>query len=169
MGEQGVDEARLRREMTAQLLRAAAVAGDFVQEPLELRDVAVDRLLEVAVGAVLAGDLVEGLLAGRRIEPLAEGLVLAALVAIPHFGGEVAVHQPADVERQRLQRIAAALRGLWLLRAATRRLASSRSALAGIGAVQQVGQPAVTALVAARGRDRRGLGTSRGGHAEVRR
>ena len=86
---------------------AALVARDFVEQALELGDVAVDRLLEVAVGAIFAGDLVEGLLARRRIEPLGESLALAALIAIPHFGGEVAIHQAADVERQRLQRIAA--------------------------------------------------------------
>src|ERR1041384_1356184 len=105
VGEQGVDEAGLRGEVGAQGLRATLVAGDLVEQPLELGDVAVDRLLEAAVGAVRAGDLVERLLAGRRVEALGERLALAALVAVPHLGGEVAVHQPADVERQRLQRI----------------------------------------------------------------
>src|SRR5438270_5716867 len=114
MREQGVDQARLRGEVVAQLLRAAAVAGDFVEQAFELDDIAVDRSLEVAVGAVLAGDLVKGLLTGGRVEALGEGLVLAALVAVPHLGGEVAVHQPADVERQGFQRIAATLRSLRL-------------------------------------------------------
>src|SRR6201992_4014836 len=109
MREQGVDEAGLRGEVAAQGLRSAILAGDFVEQPLELGDVAVDRLLEVAVAAILAGDFIESLLAGRRIEPLRERLALAALIAVPHFGGEVAIHQPADVERQRLQRIAAAV------------------------------------------------------------
>src|SRR5438445_11909079 len=85
VGEQGVDQARLRGEVVAQLLRAAAVAGDFVEQAFELDDVAVDRPLEVAVGAILAGDLVKGLLAGGRVETLGEGLVLAALIAIPHL------------------------------------------------------------------------------------
>src|SRR5438445_5802697 len=105
VGEQGVDQARLRGEVGAQRLRAALVAGDFVEQALELGDVAVDRLLEAAVGAILSGDLVERLLTGRRVQPLGERLALAALVAVPHLGGEVAIHQPADVERQRLQRI----------------------------------------------------------------
>src|SRR5262249_7120966 len=148
-----------------QLLRAAAVAGDFVEQTLELRDVAVDRALEVAVGAILAGDLVESLLTGGRVEALGERLVLAALVAVPDFGGGVAVHQPADVERQRLQRIATVLRGLRRLlrssRAAARRFTAGRSGRAGVGAVQEVRQPAVAALVVAGRCDRRGLGAAR--------
>src|SRR5882757_7864486 len=63
MGEQGVDEARFRSQVAAQGLRSAILAGDFIEQPLEFRDVAVDGLLEAAVGAVFAGDLVEGLLA----------------------------------------------------------------------------------------------------------
>ena len=78
MGEQGVDQPCLRGEVAAQRLRVAVLAGDVVEQPLELVDVAVDRLLEGAVGAVFAGDLVERLLAGRRVEALGEGLVLAA-------------------------------------------------------------------------------------------
>src|SRR5690349_19698666 len=66
MGEQRVYQARLRGEVGTQRLRATLVAGDFVEQALELGDVAVDRLLEAAVGAVLARDFVERLLAGRR-------------------------------------------------------------------------------------------------------
>src|SRR5215467_8700421 len=69
VGEQGVDEAGLRGELGPQRLRSALVAGDLVEQPLELGDIAVDRLLEAAVGAIFAGDLVECLLAGRGIEP----------------------------------------------------------------------------------------------------
>src|SRR5579871_4001375 len=50
--EQGVDEAGLRGQVTAQRLRSAILAGHFVEQPLELGDVAVDRLLEVAVAAI---------------------------------------------------------------------------------------------------------------------
>src|SRR3954468_24511220 len=82
MREQGVDQAGLRGQVAAQGLRAAILAGDFVEQAFELVYVAVDGLLEGAVGALFAGDLVERLLAGRRIEPLGEGLALAALVAI---------------------------------------------------------------------------------------
>src|SRR5882724_553090 len=98
MREQGVDKAGLGGEVAAQRGWPPILARDFVEQAFELGDVAVDRLLEVAVGAVFAGDFVERLLAGRRVEPLGEGLALAALIAIPHLGGEVAVHQAADVE-----------------------------------------------------------------------
>src|SRR3977135_4409558 len=117
MREQGVDRAGLRGEVAAQRLRSAVFARDLVEQALELGDVAVDRLLEAAVGAILAGDFVKGLLAGRRVRPLGEGLALAALIAIPHLGGEIAIHQAADVERQRRQRIVAYL-SCRLLRAA---------------------------------------------------
>src|SRR3984957_20564746 len=163
MREQGVDEAGLRGEVAAQHLGAALVARALVEQALELGDVAVDRLLEVTVGAIFAGDLVEGLLSRRRIEPLGESLALAALIAIPHFGGEVAIHQAADVERQRLQRIAAGGR---LGRGAPRGLAVAAT---GVGAAQQIGQPSVAPLVGACGRDRRRFGAARGGPAEVRR
>src|SRR5947209_3927077 len=141
MREQGVDQARLRGQVIAQLLRAAAVAGDFVEQAFELDNVAIDRSLEVAIGAIFAGNLVKGLLAGGRVEALGEGLVLAALVAVPHLGGEVAVHQPADVERQRFERIAAGLRGLRLRRGCRTTagwLTTGRRALVGVRAVEQV-------------------------------
>src|SRR5207302_5906965 len=87
------------------------LARDLVEQALEFGVVAVDGLLEIAVGAIFAGDLIERLLAGRGVKALGECLALAALVAVPHFTREVAVHQPADVKRQRLQRIAVALLG----------------------------------------------------------
>jgi hypothetical protein len=46
MREQGVDQPGLRGEVAAQHGGAAFVAGDFVEQALELGDVAVDRLLE---------------------------------------------------------------------------------------------------------------------------
>src|SRR5665213_696865 len=112
MREQGVDQPGLGGEVAAQRSGAAVVAGDLVEQALELGDVAVDRLLEVTVGAIFAGDFIERLLAGRRIEPLGEGLALAALIAIPHLDREIAIHQPSDIERQRFQRIAADAGGL---------------------------------------------------------
>src|SRR5580693_673989 len=139
MREQGVDQPGLRGEVASQGLRPAVLTRDLIQQSLELGDVAVDRLLEGAVSAILAADLVEGLLAGRRVEPLGEGLALAALIAVPHFGGEIAVHQAADVERQRLQRIAS---DAWLRRRAAAR--NLTACTARIGAVQQIGEPAVT-------------------------
>src|SRR6202049_2953776 len=85
MREQGVDQPGLRGEVAAQHRGPAFVARDLVEQALELGDVAVHRLLEVAVGAVFAGDLVERLLAGWRIEPLWGSLALAAVVAVPHL------------------------------------------------------------------------------------
>ena len=98
MREQGVDQTRLGSEVAAQRLRSPVLARDFVEQAFELGNVALDRLLEIAVGAKFACDLIERLLAGRRIEALGERLVLAALISIPHLGGEIAVHQAADVE-----------------------------------------------------------------------
>src|SRR5689334_12908588 len=122
--------------MAAQHRGATLVAGDLVKQALELGDVAVYRLLEAAVAAIFAADLIECLLSSRRIEPLGEGLTLAALIPIPHLGGEVAIHQPADIKRQGLQWIAArALGG-----ATARRLAVAG---AGIRSIQQFGKPAV--------------------------
>ena len=66
MGEQGVDETSLRGQVAAQSLRTAILAGDLVEQPLEFGDVAIDRLLEAAVGAVFAGDFIECLLADLR-------------------------------------------------------------------------------------------------------
>src|SRR5260370_7851918 len=149
--------------MLAQRRGPALVARHLVEQAFELDDVAVDGLLEVAVGAIFAGDFVEGLLAGRRVEPLGECLALAALIAIPHLGGEIAIHQPSDVERQRLQRIAtAALLGGAAARDVT-------VAGAGIGAVQEIGKPSIASLIGTRGADRRRLGAARTRHAEIRR
>src|SRR5207237_6101666 len=133
--------------MVAKQRRSPFVARDLVEQSLELGDVAIDRLLEVAVGTVFAGDFIEGLLAGRRVEPLGECLALAALVAIPHLDREIAIQQTADVERQRLQWIA----GSCLLR---RTAARDVTVLAGgIRAVQQVGQPAIASLIGTRSAD----------------
>src|SRR5216683_6791951 len=92
VGEQGIDHAGLGDEVVAQCRRSPVVARDLVEQSFEFGDVAVDRLLEGAVGAIFAPDFVEGLLAGRRVEPLGERLALAALIAIPHLGCEIAVH-----------------------------------------------------------------------------
>src|ERR1700674_5727376 len=152
MCEQGIDKSGLRGEVAAQHLRAALVARDLVEQALELGDVAVDRLLEAAVGAIFAGDLVEGLLAGRGVEPLGESLALAALIAIPHLGGEIAIHQPADVERQRCQRV---VTGALLTTARGLAVAG-----AGICAAQEIGKPSVASLIRTRRRYRRGFGAA---------
>src|ERR1700730_14498394 len=92
MREQRIDQPRLRGQVAAQHRRSALVAGDVVEQALELGDVAVDRLLEIAVGTVFAGDFVKSFLAGRRVEAFCERLALAALVAVPHFGGGAGIH-----------------------------------------------------------------------------
>src|SRR5260370_211333 len=141
MREQGVDHPGLGGEMLAQQCGPPLVPRPSGEQSFELDDVAVDGLLEVAVSAIFAGDFIEGLLAGRRVEPLGERLALAALIAIPHLGGEIAIHQPSDVERQRLQRIATtALLGGAAAREVT-------VAGAGIGAVQEIGKPSIASLI----------------------
>src|SRR3978361_1963140 len=135
--KQGIDHPGLGGEVAAQHRWPAFVARDLIEQSLEFGDVAVDRLLEIPVGAIFAGDFIEGLLAGRRIKPLAERLALAALIAIPHLGCEIAIHQASDVERQRLERVGtgallggAAARGGaaagWRLRAGGRAAARGR-------------------------------------------
>src|SRR5258708_10936476 len=160
MREQGVDEARLRDQVATKRSSPAFVARDLVEQALELDDVAVDRLLEIAVRAIFAGDFIEGLLAGRRVEPLGESLALASLIAIPHLGGEIAIHQPADVERKRLERVATAR----LLRAAARDVTVAG---AGIGAVQQVREPSIASLIGACRGNRRRFGAARRRPAHV--
>src|SRR5215472_18251034 len=76
VGQHGVDLAGLRREIAARHHVTAVVARDFVEQPLEFVDIAVDRLLELAIGAIALGDLVERLLALQRIEPLGEDIAL---------------------------------------------------------------------------------------------
>src|SRR5947207_2398704 len=56
VGEHGVDLAGLRGQIRARHHRAAVVARDVIEQPLELADVAVDRLLELAVAAIALAD-----------------------------------------------------------------------------------------------------------------
>src|SRR5262249_26301602 len=50
--QHGVDLAGFRREVGARHDLTAVVAGNFVEQPLELADIAVDRLAELAIGLV---------------------------------------------------------------------------------------------------------------------
>src|SRR4051812_6869530 len=61
--QHGVDLAGFRGEVRARHHLTAVVARHLLEQPLELADIAVHRLLELAVGAVFATDLVERLLA----------------------------------------------------------------------------------------------------------
>jgi len=83
MSEHRVDLAGLRRQIRPRHHLTAVVARHIFEQPLELGDVAVDRLLELAVGAILGADLVERLLALQRVKPLGEHVAFAALVAVP--------------------------------------------------------------------------------------
>src|ERR1700682_2889394 len=154
VGEQGVDHPGFGGEVVTQRRGPAVLARDLVEQSLEFGDVALDRLLETPVGAIFAGDFIEGLLAGRRVEPLGEYLGLATLIAIPHLSCEIAIHQAADVERKRLQRIAANAR---LRRTAARGIAV---AAAGVGAAQQVGEPPIASLLGIGRADRRRFGAA---------
>ena len=69
MREQGVDQSGLRGEVAAQRLRSAILARHFVEQPLELGDIAVDRLLEGAVGVL------QTRLFGRPVERTRAGLL----------------------------------------------------------------------------------------------
>src|SRR5712692_200810 len=112
VGQHGVDLAGLGGQISARHHLAAIVARDFLQKPLELADIAVDRLLELAIGAIALADLLERLLPGGRVEPLAEDVALAAIVAVPQVGRGVMVDHAGDVDREgveRLDRLAGAL------------------------------------------------------------
>src|SRR4029078_8677390 len=78
-----VDLARFRREVGAGHDLAAVGARHFLEQSLEFRNVAVDRLLELAVGTILLSDIVERLLTLQRVEPAGEKGTFAALVPIP--------------------------------------------------------------------------------------
>src|SRR4051794_8003242 len=78
--QHGVDLAGFRGEIAACHHLAAVVARDLFEQPLELADVAVDGLLELAVATIALADLVERLLALHGVEPLVEGVALAAIV-----------------------------------------------------------------------------------------
>src|SRR5712671_1002534 len=103
--QHGVDLAGLRGEIGPRHHLAAVVARDLFQQPLELADIAIHRLLELAVGAIALADLVERLLALHGVEPLGEHVALAAIVAVPQLGRGVVVHHAGDVDRERIERL----------------------------------------------------------------
>src|SRR6516165_2017218 len=74
VGEHGVDLARLRGEIAARQHLAAVVARDFLEQPLELADIAVDGAPEIAVAAVALADFLERLLALHGVALGARGL-----------------------------------------------------------------------------------------------
>src|SRR5260370_40212019 len=165
VGQHGVALAGLRGEIGARHPRAAVVARDVLEQPLELADVAVDRLLEIAVAAIALADLVEGLLPLHRIEPLGEHVAFAALVAVPKLAGRVVIDHAGDVDRERIERF----------ERMPRRTLLAAALLVARGPGQQLAEPAVAAVAAialgrrcggafrrpARGRGRPGGGRTR--------
>src|SRR6185437_3219051 len=78
---------------------------DLVEQALELANIAVNRLLELTVGAVLSADLVERLLSLQSIEPPGKDVALAALVAVPQVGCGIVVDHAGDINRKRIERL----------------------------------------------------------------
>src|SRR5262249_34333240 len=129
VGEHGVDLARLRGEIAARQHLAAVVARDFLEQPLELADIAVDGALEIAVGAIALADFLERLLALHGVEPAREHVAFAALVAVPQLGRRVVVDHAGDVDGERIERVdgvALGARGLGRCFAWRRSLARQR-------------------------------------------
>src|SRR5262249_56025702 len=106
VGEHGVDLAGLRGEIGARQHLAAVVARDFLEQPLELADIAVDGTLEIAVAAVAFADFLERLLALHGVELAREHVAFAALVAIPQLGHRVVVDHAGDVDADPIDRVA---------------------------------------------------------------
>src|SRR5580704_17175529 len=150
--QHGVDLAGLRGEIGARHHRAAVVARHVVEQPLELGDVAVDRLLELAVGAVALADLLERALPLHGVEALGEHVAFAALVAVPQLGGDVVVDHAGDVDRERIERLdRVARRTLFLARARTLVVTRAAWTIVARRSRKHVGEPAAAAI-AARGR-----------------
>ena len=105
MRQHGVDLAGFRGEIGARHHLTAVVPRNLVEQTFELADVAVDRLLELAVRTILLADIVEGLLALQCIEPAGENVALTALVAIPQVCSRVVVDHSGDVDGKRIQRL----------------------------------------------------------------
>src|SRR5262249_43216402 len=110
--QHGVDLAGLRRQIAARHHLAAIVARDLVEQALEFGDIAVDRLLELAVGAVSPAHLVEGLLTLQGVEAARECVALAAVIAIPQVHHGVVVDHAGDVGGDRVERVDAVARRL---------------------------------------------------------
>src|SRR4029079_5024153 len=93
-----VDLARFRREVGAGHDLAASVARDLLEAPITIRTVAIDRLLEFAVRAVLLADVVECLLTLQRIKPAGEHVTFATLVTIPKVRCGIVVAHPPKID-----------------------------------------------------------------------
>src|SRR3984893_9265215 len=105
MREQRVNLAGIRGEVGLGQHLAAVVAGDLLEQALELVDIAIDGFAELGRAPVLAANLLEGLLALRRVEAAREDVPLAALVAIPQFDGGVVIDEAGDIDRKGVERV----------------------------------------------------------------
>ena len=101
MGQQGVDLAGLRGQIIADhLLAAALVARNVLEQPLELADIAVHGLPEVRPAAIAQPDVVEGALAGRRVELAPESVAVTAIVAIPGLRRRLVIDHARNINGQ---------------------------------------------------------------------
>src|SRR5262249_52682585 len=150
----------LRGEIGSRHHLAAIVARDLVEQAFELGDVAVDRLHEFTVGAVLAPDLLEGPLALHGVELAREDVALAAFVTVPQFGCGLVVDHAGDVDRDRVERLhRLALRPGRVRSLPARRLSRRRLARWWLGlllrrAGEQIGEPPAAWTASALGRCR---------------
>src|SRR5262249_54091066 len=105
MGEHGIDLARLRHEIGAREHLSAIFARDFLEQPLEVSNVAIDGALEVAFAAIALADLLERLLALHGVELAREHVALAALVAIPQLRRSLVVDHAGNLDREGVERL----------------------------------------------------------------
>src|SRR3984893_69896 len=163
VGEQGIDLARLRGEVAARQHLAAVVARHFLEQPVELADVAGDGAPEIAVGPIALADFLERLLALHGVELAGEYVAFATLVAIPQLGRRVVIDHAGDVDDERIARVggvALGARGLAQRLARRRRLARGRLGLVR-GAREQLGEPARAPAAGLCGTERGRLGAPR--------
>ena len=97
MGKHRVDLAGVGGEVGLGHPVVAIVAGDVLQQLLEILAITVDGGAEFAVVLVFAADVVKRLLTLQRVEPAREDVMLAAPVAPPQFDRGVVVDRPGDI------------------------------------------------------------------------
>src|SRR6185295_1808808 len=105
MGEEGIDLARIRSEIGLGQHLATVVARYLLEQAFELLDVAVNRLAELRRAAIFAANILERLLTLRRVKPAREGVLFAALIAIPQFDRRIVIDETRDVDRERIERV----------------------------------------------------------------
>src|SRR6185295_9868474 len=92
-----------RGEIGARDHLPADIARDFVQEPLELGDVAVDRLHKLAIGAIPPTNILDCALALHGAQLVREYISLATLVAVPKLGGSCVIDHASDIDRDGIE------------------------------------------------------------------